>query len=275
MSSPGPTVLAVTGGHRVDLAAFGKLLDATCRGWAGWRHVTQPAAQDLFTVEHAGSFAAVLLHDIAGLHLARGTEPETDDPSASVRVGWRALLDAGQGMVVLHHALASWPAWDGWAHAIGGRYLYAPGRLDGRPWPASGYRLAEHTVDVVAPDHPVCAGVERFTVDDELYLCPVFEQAVVPLLATRADLDGALFRDTYAEVRHGDSTATCAGHPPGSRLVGWAKVAGRSPVVYLQPGHGPATFAHPAFRRLLGNALRWVASPEAHVWARAHPAPVA
>jgi uncharacterized protein len=39
----------------------------------------------------------------------------------------------------------------------------------------------------------------------------------------------------------------------------------------VQPGDGPATFADPNFRLLLGNALAWVASPGAHSWAAQHP----
>jgi hypothetical protein len=39
----------------------------------------------------------------------------------------------------------------------------------------------------------------------------------------------------------------------------------------LQPGDGASTFAHPMFRRLLGNALDWVASAAAHAAAAANP----
>ena len=42
--------------------------------------------------------------------------------------------------------------------------------------------MDRYRVDVAAPEHPVCAGVESFDVDDELYLCPVFEDRVTPLL---------------------------------------------------------------------------------------------
>ena len=56
-------------------------------------------------------------------------------------------------------------------------------------------------------------------------------------------------------------------HPDGSGLVGWVKTACRSPIAYLQPGHGPAAYANPSFRKLLANAIRWVASDDAHQWA--------
>ena len=58
------------------------------------------------------------------------------------------------------------------------------------------------------------------------------------------------------------------GHPPGSRLVGWAKPAGGSPLVYLLPGHGPDTMRHLSYRRLIRNAVAWVASDAAREWAR-------
>jgi hypothetical protein len=120
----------------------------------------------------------------------------------------------------------------------------------------------------------VCAGVADFAIDDELYCCPVFEDEVVPLLRTDADLSPSLFCETYREVLGIQADGTAWVHPPASRLLGWAKSAGRSPVVYLQPGDGPATFGHPQMRRLVGNALAWVASPEAHRWAAARETPV-
>ena len=60
------------------------------------------------------------------------------------------LLEAGQGFVFLHHALAGWPAWPGWAEVLGGRYHYAPASLRGRDWPDSGFRYARYTARVAA-----------------------------------------------------------------------------------------------------------------------------
>jgi hypothetical protein len=56
-------------------------------------------------------------------------------------------------------------------------------------------------------------------------------------------------------------------HPPGSNLIVWANAAGNSPVVASDVGDSPEAFANPNFRRLLRNALLWVASPEARAWA--------
>ena len=201
--------------------------------------------------------------------------PEPSGPTPEVAAALAALLERGQGLVVTHHSLAGWPAWPGWADALGGRFHYAPGRLRGRDWPSSGTRIASYTATVADPSHPVCAGVGDFPLTDELYCCPVFEREVVPLLRTDADLDPRGFVSTYEHVLHGEAAAPdCTGHPPASDLIGWATVAGRSPLVYLQPGDSAATFALPAYRRLVGNALAWVASSAAHDWARANPRPV-
>jgi type 1 glutamine amidotransferase len=256
-------LLAITGGHRFDRPAFDALLDAVCErlGWE-WAHATQPAAQRWLRAEHAGVWDAVLLHDLPGLTLARGTEPIVHDPPDSVRAGVQALLDAGQGIVATHHALAGWPSWDGWAEVLGGRFLYTAGRLHGVDRPASGYRMDTYRVDVAAPDHPVCDGVDPFEVTDELYLCPVFdapssEPAVTPLLTTSADTSAPTMIDTYREVRSGEQHP--AGEQPASPLLGWAREIGPSRVVYLLPGHSSETMAHEMYRRLVVNACAWVA----------------
>jgi len=252
------------------------MVDAVCDslGWT-WALATQPEAQQWLAPEHVGVWDAIVLYDMPGIRLARGEDPQPVGPDERTRAAVVAMLQAGQGIVVTHHALAAWPAWDGWANAIGGRFLYTAGTLRGRSLLSSGYRMDQHHVTVLDPAHPVCAGVEGFEADDELYACPVFEDEVVPLLGTAADLDGAGFRSTYEEVRFGgDDVPNCSDRPPASRLVGWAKVAERSPLVYLQPGHGPETMGHPQYRRLLANAMSWVASPAAHEWAAAAPVPI-
>ena len=263
-------ILVVTGGHRVDLDAFLQMLAAICqeRGWV-FAHAVQPEAQRWLTPEHRGAFDAVLSHDIPGLALKRGTEPAPQGPDQQTAEALGGLLEAGQGFVFLHHALAGWPGWAGWAEVLGGRYLYAPGVVRGREWPDSGFRYARYTA---RPDlHPITEGVPAFELDDELYCCPVFDDDLVPLLRA-TDATPGEFRETYREVL-GTGLAPDAvrwQHPPASDLVGWAKAAGRSPLVYLQPGDGPSTFANPHFRRLLANSLAWVASPDAHAWAALH-----
>jgi uncharacterized protein len=220
---PRRRVLAVTGGHRFDLVAFREMLDDVCdEREMAWAHSVQPGAQRWLTGDTP--FDAVLLHDISGLRLERGEPPVPVDPSPDVKAHLADLFTTGTGLVILHHALASWPSWDGWADAIGGRFLYAPGSLHGDMWPSSGTRIATYEAKVVAPDHPACAGVDDFVLTDELYCCPMFEDRVVPLMRSNADFSTTLFISTYEHVIVGEDAAPrCDGHPPPSNVIAWAQ----------------------------------------------------
>lgn len=269
-------LLVITGGHRVAMDEFLGSIASVCadRDWV-WAHSTQPSAQRWLRPENAGQWDAILLHDLPGLHLKRGEPPTPIGPDPEVAAGLIELLKTGQPLVVLHHAIASWPGWEGWAEAIGGRFLYAPGRLRGEDLPSSGYRKGRFTISPTAPKHPVCAGVEPFEVDDELYFAPYFADRITPLLEHNADLDGAAYQDTFDEVSHGSSTGvTCEGRGHASPLMGWTTVAGHSPVVTLLMGDGPSTFENPMFRRLMGNAIDWVSGHEARSAALAKPTTV-
>ena len=47
--------------------------------------------------------------------------------------------------------------------------------------------------------------------------------------------------------------------PDGSDLIGWTRRAGTSGLVYLQPGDDAITCDNPVYRRLIRNAVHWVA----------------
>ena len=275
-------ILVITGGHRVALDEFLGAIAEICaqRGWV-WAHATQPSAQKWLTAEFSGQWDAILLHDIPGLRLERGAEPVIDGPDPQTAANMVNLLDAGQGLVVLHHAISAWPGWEGWAEVVGARFHYRPGRLRGVDLPSSGYRIDRFTVQVTDPQHPICADVTDFEIDDELYFAPVLNDRIHPILRQDADMDGALFQDTFDEVSNGSSTGiTCADRGQdgslhgGSSLMGWTTTAGTSPVATLLMGDGPSTFANPMFRLLLGNALEWASSDEAHEAAQAAPFPI-
>ncbi len=275
-------ILVITGGHRVALDEFLGAIAEICteRDWV-WAHTTQPSAQEWLTGELSGQWDAILLHDIPGLRLKRGAEPVIDGPDPQSAANMVNLLDAGQGLVVLHHAISAWPGWEGWAEVVGARFHYRPGRLRGVDLPSSGSRIDRFTVQVTDPQHPICVGVTDFEIDDELYFAPVLNDRIHPILSQDADMDGALFQDTFDEVSNGSSTGvTCAdrnqdgGLHGGSSLMGWTTTAGSSPVATLLMGDGPSTFANPMFRLLLGNALEWASSDEAHEAAQAAPFPI-
>ncbi len=261
-------VAVVVGGHSYDEAALADLFDAACVGRWAWCDRGGVADLDLDTL------SVEVRYDIAGLELARGHEPVAVDPTPEERAHLAALSEAGIGLLVLHHAIASWPTWDGWADAVGARFLYAPGRWRGRPWPASGYAMGRLDLQPVAA-HPVTAGVSPFTIDDEQYLCPVSIDHE-PLLRVAAPLAPDAAIDTHHEVTDGVRRAAPpqpALEPGAASVVGWCTSIGRSPVVVLLPGHGRAAFEHPDYRRLVANAVAWLGGAPARAWAerRARP----
>jgi type 1 glutamine amidotransferase len=267
-------VLLVTKGHPFQREPFFEVFDADTG--IVWTHVEQPAAEALFHPERGDRWDVFVMYDMPGIEFTRGDPPARfPDPPADYVAGLEALLESGKPMVFLHHAIAGWPAWPGYADIMGGRFLYQPGVLRGVAHPDSGYRFdVDHHVEVIDPSHPVCAGLSAgFDIVDELYLFPVFEDDVVPLMRTTFPMDDpSLFSSADLAIRGQRDSNEGWVHGPGSALVAWAKHAGRSPIVYLQFGDGPETYANPSYRRALGNAIRWAASPDAAVWAQARAA---
>ena len=244
-------VLVVTGGHPFDADPFFAVFDAidgiawTAASAAGRR----PRRRG--PVRHAR----------ASLHPGRSTgrAARTDRRTAERH---RGLCADGVGLVCLHHAVAAWPAWPEYAELVGARFHYTPGSLGGRPYPDSGYRFdVTHTVEVLAPEHPVCAGLgASFTLTDELYCFPVVEQSVTPLLRTTFPTsDTSQFWSADLAIRGTrNSNAGWIIRPAAT----WS--AGPSPPAthdwsYLQFGDGPTTYADANFRRVVANAISWTA----------------
>lgn len=253
-------VLLVTKGHPFDRAAFFELFDALPD--VGWTHVEHPAAEALFAPEEAHRFDAFVCYDMPGIRFRPGQGPEFPEPDPKLKARLAALVESGFGFVFLHHAIAGWPAWEEYAELLGGRFLYLPGQLRGQARQDSGYRHGvTHTVRVVA-DHPVTAGVPAaFEITDELYLYEVFDDAVVPLLASDHAFTQENFYSAARVVRDGrmyDNEGWT--HAPGSNLIGWARTVGKSRIVYLQCGDDPVAYGNPHFRTLITNAIRWVSA---------------
>ena len=261
-NAPVKALVAVRG-HPFDRSAF----DAMFQGMAGIAAtmVDQPAAAQLMNPEGMAPYDALILYDMPGLDFDAATDkPAYLDPGPALRRGFAALLAQGKGIVALHHALAGWPAWPSYAEALGGAFRYRPGTLRGRHCADSGYRHAvDYIADVVAPGHPLMAGIPaHFPMTDELYLAEVFEADVTPLLRARHTFVRDAFHSAAAAMEGRMFSNEAWVHQDGSNLIGWTRRAHNSPLVYLQPGDDQCTYDNPVYRRLVENAVRWVASPQ-------------
>jgi hypothetical protein len=246
-------------GHPFDRTAFDAMFQAM-DGIAATM-VDQPAAARLMNPEGMRGFDALLLYDMPGLDFSQPGQPTFVPPDPEIITGFEALLEQGTGIVALHHALAGWPTWPGFAEHLGGRFLYALDTLRGRECLDSGYMQDVAYEAMVVADHPVTRGLpDRFPMRDELYLAEIFDADVTPLLRA----DSSFTADHFWSAAHAVAGRMhCRDgweHPPGSNLIGWTRRAINSPVVYLQPGDGPETYDNRHFRRLVENAIRWVAA---------------
>jgi type 1 glutamine amidotransferase len=261
-------LLTVTRGHPYDREAFAALF-AELDDFDVML-VEQPAAQSCLVPAAADRYDAILCYDMPGLDFSRGHPvPGIVEPGEAYQEGFLAMLELGVGMVFMHHALAAWPSWPVYAEIVGGRFHYRPSVLRGEQWPDSGYRhKVEHMVSVLL-DHPVTDGIPgNFQITDELYLCPVFEGDVVPLLRSDFTFNSDHFYSAAHAVAGDMNSRQGWQHPAGSSLVGWVKSWGNSPIVYLQGGDDAQAMGNEHFRRLVHNAVRWVSSEQAHAWAR-------
>ena len=253
------SVLVVTGGHPFDAPSFFEVFSANSD--ITWTASSTPNI----------GFDVVVFYDMPGITFTRSDPPATFYlPSQEYQQTMKELQDQGVGLVFLHHAIASWPAWDEFAELIGGRFHYQAGEMNGQHYPDSGYILdVTHTVEVTEPSHPVCHGLDSsFTLRDELYCYPVNESHVLPLMRTTFPVHEPVhFSSADAAIRGSAHNAQNWSHPPGSSLVAWAKSAGRSPLVYLQFGDGPAAYGDVTFRKVLSQAITWTASVQARTWA--------
>ena len=249
-------LLVLSGGHPYEAEPF----DALIHSLGDWEvtHLVHPEAEEAVAKGRAAEADALLFYDMGG-YIFADNGLTTRPPLPEYRRAITERFESGRGAVALHHALAGWAQWPQWHKWLGGQFLYASGEWQGQEMPDSGYRHeVEYTARIVAA-HPVTAGLPAsFPVRDELYLCPIAEDRVTPLIQSEG----------YAMVRDNFFSAALAvkgrmfsregwDHPSGAALIGWETRALAAPLIYLQFGDGPETYANPPVRQLIVNALEY------------------
>jgi type 1 glutamine amidotransferase len=151
----------------------------------------------------------------------------TEEPR---RKNLRAFVENGGGVVLLHHAIADNQQWPWWTEEVaGGKYLLQPEK-------GLAQSTFQHDVEfTVRPvgDHPITRGIQPFKILDECYKGMWISPKVKLLLET--------------------------GDPHNDRPVAWIGPHAKARVVYIQLGHGTEAHEHPAYRKLVDNAIRWAA----------------
>ena len=209
---PALRVLVVTGGHSYP-TSFYSLFE---QPGITWDHAV--SSEEAYRRDLRERYDVLVLHDM---------------PKTLSETGMRhfqAFAESGKGIVVIHHALVSYPEWEWYRDLIGGRYLETPAG----GMPASTYRHDETMRIAVAKPHAVTEGLSAFTVLDETYKGMWLAPTNTVLLTTD--------------------------NPTGDPPVAWVSAYDKSRVVTIQLGHGPESHRDPSFRRLVANAIRWSAA---------------
>ena len=239
--------------------------------------VQQPAAQVVLQPENVNAYDGVCFYDMCGIPnvgLTHDGAHNTGVPPADYVQAIESLLDTGMGMLLVNHATVSWPLWPLWRDIHGSSFMLSSGDLNGETVPGSGYRGGhgplENATIKLTPEtqHPVLSGLEDgFDITDELYLkLDRYGPHVQPLMRGQYDFVRENF--TPPPLASAEEQANWE-HPPGSDLIVWTNACRRSPVVVSDVGDSPLAYDDANYRRLIENAIHWLASDEAKAWAQA------
>ena len=207
-------LLVVTGGHAYPTSFYDVF-----QSFPGvvWSHAASPA--EAYTARMKERFDVVALYDMR------------DDLSEEQKANLRGFVEAGKGVVSLHHAIADYASWPWWREeALGGLYMIKP-MMDR---PASSFKegvpLLARPVKGMA-GHPILRGVGPIEAEDEVYKGMWHSPRIRVLMETDHPLN--------------DAPVVYLGPNPEFR------------VVYIQFGHGSHAHYHPGYRKLLYNAVLW------------------
>lgn len=244
------SLLVLSGGHPYEAGPFDELLAAL----GEWKitHLVHPEGGEADAAEAIRAADALLFYDMAGYSFGEG-KVTMRPPSPAFREALAARFAGGRGAVAMHHALAGWAEWPEWHHWLGGQFHYQPGAHG----PDSGYRHDITYEAHILADHPVTRGLpSSFAVTDELYLCPIDESALTPLVRAEGfAFTASNFYSAAQAVAGAMFSNEGWDHPPGSDCVAWESRTCPAPLVYVQFGDGPESYANPHVRRMLRQAL--------------------
>ena len=205
-------VEVVTGGHTFDpefYEVFTKRPDLD---------VTMTGHPEPYATDFRNQFDVLVLYDLVS------------EMSDERKGNLRAFLEAGRGLVVLHHAIADFNSWPWWCEeVVGGKYLLQPEN----GMPGSTYKHDRDLWVEAAGEHPITRGLAPLHFSDEVYKGMWISPRATVLLRTA--------------------------HPLSDGPVAWIGPYDKSRVVYIQLGHGRYAHENPDYQELVHRAILWSA----------------
>lgn len=216
-------VLVVTGGHDFEKEPFFKLFkdnpDIT------FRAVEHPNAHALLNADAAKDWDVLVCYDMY--------QPITEE----AKKDFVERLKEGKGLVVLHHAIASYQKWPEYEKIIGAKYYLEDAVVNGAQKKRSTWKHdVEIPIKIQDPNHPISKGVKDFLIHDETY--------------------------NLFDVAPENHVLYTGNHPLSNKVLGWAKNYEKARVAYMQSGHDHLAYENPNFIKLLRQAIQWAAAKE-------------
>lgn len=184
-----------------------------------YQHFQQPKANQKLVKDLAEDFDVVVFYDM------------WKSISEAEKSAYLKLTQQGKPLLFLHHSIASYQDWPEFEKILGGKYVEAAKGI-----PKEEQSNYEHDVWVYSKVEnytAVTVGLKEPRFFDEIYGNVRVSEDVVPLLRTR--------------------------HPQSMEFIAWQHKYNNSQVVYLQPGHDYRTYANEEYRKLLLQAIKFLA----------------
>jgi uncharacterized protein len=170
---------------------------------------------------------------LLGLHWtgSQGADGEPNHAPMAPRhqESFEQYVRSGKPLLAHHGAIASYDDWPRYGELIGVRWV----------WEHSTHSpLDRHTVRVLPTGHPVVAGLEDYTLYDELYY--------------NLHIDPAMPSMVHAEAFWEEKPRPMLITAEGGRVDGAGKM------VYMANGHDMRAYESPAIRTIWHNAVAWL-----------------
>lgn len=184
-----------------------------------YEHFQQPKANNKLVKDLAEDFDVLVFYDM------------WKSISETEKNAYLRLTQQGKPFLFLHHSIASYQNWPEFEKILGGKYVEAA-----RGVPEDEQSTYEHDVWVYSKVEnytAVTVGFKEPRFFDEVYGNVRVSDNVLPLLRTR--------------------------HPKSMEYIAWQNKYNNSHVVYLQPGHDYRTYESEEYRKLVLQAIKFLA----------------
>jgi len=187
-----------------------------------YQHFQQPKANQKLVRDLAEDFDVLVFYDM------------WKTISEAEKSAYFKLTQQGKPFLFLHHTIASYQDWPEFEKLLGGKYIEASRAASKEE--QSNYEHDVWVYSKVENYAAVTVGLKEPRFFDEVYGNVRISDDVIPLLKTT--------------------------HPKSMETIAWQHKYNNSQVVYIQPGHDYRTYANDEYRKLVEQAIKFLAGTD-------------